>query len=92
MEYYAEFWHDRYWHVGDERYVRLCARKDSPIVKVALSESESGEYWAWQDTGSDKYVMFQPHPGLFDMQFAYGAKAEVDRGRGRIVRLNIEIA
>ena len=89
MEYFAEFWNGKYWHIGSKRYAEACSRKDSPVVQVEIKEDENGEYYGWVFTGCEKYEMVWPHKGLFDMQFAYGPEAEVKHGRGRVVRLDI---
>ena len=63
---------------------------DDP-VEVTATEDPEGTYYGWIDADSDGApVMVQPHEGLFSMQFPYGPKAEVDRGRGEIVRLRVE--
>ena len=87
--YYAEKWRERYWHIGNWRYVEACKHAESPVVQVNLNEDPDGDYWGWIDTNCDQIVMVQPQRGLFDMQFTYGPEAEVKRGRGRIVRLRI---
>lgn len=61
----------------------------SPRPVVAI-EDPDGRYYGWLETGSDLLTMVQPHAGMFEMQFPYGARAEVERGKGEIVRLKIE--
>lgn len=89
MEYFAEFWKDKYWHVGSKRYVEACKRQESSLVQVELTESENGEYYGWQDAGSERYEMIWPDASLFKMCFPYGPEVEEKRGRGRAVRLDI---
>lgn len=75
-------------HFGDEWYVR--AYGDEP-ARVELTEDPDGRYWGWIDfdDGRDSTpTMIQPHWGMFEMQFPYGPKASVDRGRGEIVRMS----
>lgn len=87
---------DFYQHFGDRRYTR--AHGVEP-VSVVVRESEDGSYWGWIDSPEtqarhrhpfDGPVMIQPHLSLFQMQFPYGPQAEVEAGKGRIVRLSVE--
>lgn len=92
------FGHDvrnRYFHVGKtERFVKCFG--DDPIVPVTVSiltegRHEDDAYYGWQDAGEyDKPPeMIWPHWKSFNICFTYGAKAEMDRGKGRIVKLQI---
>jgi hypothetical protein len=78
---------------GDCWYVRLYGHEP---VAVELTEDPEGIYYGWIEAeGSERDSRFkgvpemiQPHEGMFSMQFAYGPQAEVDRGRGEIVRMS----
>jgi len=59
-----------------------------PVAVTAVEDPE-GEYRGWIDTGSTALVLVQPQ-WLFSMQFPYGPEAEVDAGKGEIVRLRID--
>ncbi len=66
-----------------------------PPVPVNVTVDPEGIYLGWIEIAprggrepSDVPELIQHHK-LFDMQFTYGAQAEADRGRGRVVRLSI---
>lgn len=66
-------------------------------VQVVVSEEPEGTYYGWIDArraaaGDDTPAMIQQFSGLFAMQFTYGPEAEVNAGRGRIVRLAVKEA
>ena len=69
-----------------------------PVVQVTVTEDADGPYYGWIDTSGTPRaerrdampVMIQPHRTLFRMQFPYGVDAEVDAGKGRVVRLRVE--
>jgi hypothetical protein len=63
------------------------------IVRVIVEEDSEGPYRGWIGTTDTYPQMVFGHPSLFRMCFPYGPQAEVEAGRGRIVRLRIrEIA
>lgn len=64
-------------------------RKPTAILQLELIEDENGTHWAWQATGDDIYSMIMPSKLHFECCFPYGSKAEVDRGKGRVVRLTV---
>lgn len=80
---------------GDDWYVRLYGHEP---VAVELVEDPDGTYYGWIEADNPesprdhKFTgvpeMIQPHEGMFSMQFAYGPQAEVERGRGEIVRMS----
>lgn len=79
--------------IGPERYVRLHGLT-WPIVQVTVREDPEGSYLGWVDGfpgGTTEPRMIQ-REALFDMQFPYGAKAEENAGKGRVVRLSVEVA
>jgi len=59
--------------------------------KVKLTIDDEGTFWGWYDVEEDDIMFIHYHKDLVDMCFPYGAKAETDRGRGKIVRLKAEI-
>lgn len=84
-----------YQHIGDKWWVEIHGLPD-PVVPVAVTEVEAdspdGTHWGWIDaSGCDdgKPVMIWAFRGAFDAQFPYGPRAEVEAGRGRVVRLRI---
>ncbi len=68
---------------------KMCGYDESEIDAILFEEDEDGQYWSFQDTGEEDYHLIFPHEVLFNICFAYGVKAEVDSGRGRIVHLSI---
>lgn len=71
---------------GSDWYVR--AHGFTPQA-VTLVEDPDGDYRGWIGTGeTDPEVVL--YGKIFDIQFPYGAQAEVDAGRGRVVRLRVE--
>lgn len=80
-----------YYEPDHRLYANAYRLKDEPSpVPVLVTEAEDGPYYGWIDKDKDTPVMIHGSEGLFRMCFAYGPQAEVDRGKGRIVRLNIE--
>lgn len=79
--------------VGDERFLRLHGYEEAP-VPVTVTEDPDGDYMGWiefDDAGKPvEDPHFIQHHRIFDVQFPYGHKAEVERGRGEALRLAIE--
>jgi hypothetical protein len=69
-------------------------------VEIEVIEDPDGRYYGWIDADrpdvpfSASYtgepVMIQPDGSLFRMQFPYGPQAEVDAGKGEVVRLSVK--
>jgi hypothetical protein len=84
-----------YQHIGERWWVEIHGLPDpvEPVlVTLVPDDSPDGTHWGWIDAdGRDdgKPVMIWAFRGAFDMQFPYGPKAEVEAGKGRIVRLRI---
>lgn len=57
-------------------------------VAVALTEAADG-YYGWLTTGAAMPSMIRYSRAMFSMQFPYGYQGEEDRGRGRMLRLQI---
>jgi hypothetical protein len=62
---------------------------DDEIVLVELIEDPDGQYAGWLTTGEGEIDLVQ-HRLIFDMQFPYGAEAEVKAGSGQVVHLRAE--
>ena len=80
-------------HTGDKGYVQLYKREYSdnlPMVAVVVKEDKKGEYYGWIDKGRTDPEMIWQGKNLFEICFAYGSNAEVEAGRGEVVRLKIE--
>lgn len=74
-----------------DRHERSVRAYGGEPVTVSVIEDPDGPYYGWIEADSqDGPVMIQPHASLFTMQFPYGPKAEVERGRGEVVRLRVE--
>lgn len=84
--------HGDYWTgVGSEWYARAHGGTATPVL---VTEDPDGDYLGWVDAKDE--AEGDDRPGLicikeiFSIQFTYGVKAEVDRGRGRVVPVRIE--
>ena len=80
---------------GHPRFVKMNGH--SEVVPVELVEDENGMYYGWLYSQNSPYernnrfgpCMVQPHRGMYDMQFPYGAKAEEEAGVGETVKLAV---
>lgn len=70
--------------------IKMCGYSYGEIHVIKFEESPDGEYWAWRATGETDFHMIYPHEILFNICFAYGVQAEVDAGKGRVVRLKVK--
>ena len=87
---WAHFYKNLFRHCGSKRYVEI-HHIDEPIVPVVLTESPTGRYWGWlENDGKDTPTMIWPSKMQVEMCFPYGPKAESDRGRGRLIQLDIQ--
>jgi hypothetical protein len=72
--------------------VKMCGSE--PVitvdVRVPVGEEEP-THWAWQDTGSEEFVMIQPSFPAFKVCFPYGYKVEEEAGKGKMVRVVVEV-
>lgn len=59
---------------------------DARIVEDA---DPAATHWGWLPAGKVEPIMIYPVRALFSMCFPYGPKAEVEAGKGRIVRLAV---
>ena len=73
----------------DRHYPKAYADKGVEPVEVLVRLDDDGDYWGWMQNGGE-YPEFIFHVRMaFEMCFTYGPQAEVDAGRGRIVRLAV---
>lgn len=65
----------------------------APIVEVDVAEvhdyDPAATHWGWMRPTDTQPVMVYPHEVLFRVCFPYGVQAEIDAGKGRIVRLAV---
>jgi len=59
-------------------------------IPVRITENKDGEYYGWIDKGDDSPVMIWPSRNLFEMCFPYGSQIEVEKGKGRVIRMVCE--
>lgn len=90
-----------YQHFGARWWVEIHGLPD-PVAAVRVSEAppdadDDDVYWGWIFAADCNYpsrdgtpTMIWRHRAAFDAQFPYGADAEVERGRGRVVRLAVQ--
>lgn len=90
-------WAHRYesgelFNFGERQWVELHGLPD-PILEVDVAEVAEDDlaatHWGWMETGSTEPEMIYPRKFLLSMCFHYGVQAEVDAGRGRVVRLAV---
>ena len=48
------------------------------------------DYWGWWDAEDKKFTLIWPKHFLLEMCFPYGTKAEEERGKGKIYRVNVK--
>ncbi len=77
---------ERWLTVGSAQYVRMHGYL-SP-TSVTVTEDPEGTYLGWLKQGESEPVMIQ-HKRIFEIQFPYGSKVEVERGKGLVVPLSI---
>lgn len=77
-----------YMHFGEEPWVR--GFFGGNVREVQLIEDPNGQYYGWVRAGEGEPTIIQPHSGMFEMQFPYGSRAEVARGKGEVVRMRVE--
>lgn len=88
----------RFYPVGSRAYVEAHCF-DSPVLQVRVEEvagdDETATHWGWMRNASAHYPAdSEPHMiwasrAQFEMCFPYGSLAEVDRGKGRVLRLRV---
>lgn len=79
-------------NLGSRRYVEAHGLTN-PILEVDVVEVADDDpattHWGWMQAGKTEPVMIYPREVLFRVCFPYGVQAEVDAGRGRVVRLAV---
>lgn len=80
-----------YAHIGARRWVELHGLKRE-IVDVKITEDPQGDYWGWLATDETRPSMIWASLAQFRICFPYGPEAEVQRGKGVILRLRVEKA
>ena len=79
-------------NLGSLRYVQAHG-VSKPIVEVDVTEvaedDPAATHWGWLRANDDTPVMIYPREVLFRVCFPYGVQAEVDAGKGRVVRLAV---
>lgn len=79
-------WYALYDH---PRAVEMHAGPGVPPIPVTLVEDDNGDHMGWVAANEpDRLIMVQ-HVRLFNMQFPYGHRAEVESGRGTAHRVTI---
>ncbi len=90
MNYFAHEIDGKFRHVfSNEIQVKMCGRE--PIIPVEVTIDETGEYFGWLDFKDQKTkpCMIYDSLLLLDCCFPYGMKAEIDAGKGKMVKLTI---
>lgn len=84
-----------YMNFGDKWWVDLHGLGD-PVVQVALTGDPKGAYFGWLEVRKGYVGDDVKGPGLilrkelFEIQFPYGSKAEVEAGRGFVKVFTVE--
>lgn len=83
-----------YWNLSTDRRWTKIHEYPYPIVEMNVTEVPEADatdldYWGWRITGEEHPVFVYPHPVLLEICFPYGIPAEVEKGRGRVVRLRV---
>lgn len=91
----------RFYPVGSRAYVEAHVFRQ-PILSVLVAEvpddDETATHWGWMRHASAHYQAdMEPHMiwgshAQFEVCFPYGSQAEVDRGKGRVLRLRTVLA
>jgi len=79
-------------NLGSRRYVEAHGLR-KPIIEVDVAEVSDDDpaatHWGWMRPTDTEPVMIYPREVLFRVCFPYGVQAEVDAGKGRMVRLAV---
>ncbi len=75
--------------------VKMCqdSRDPHPVFKVEVTEGTDapGSYWGWWNSEDNSFHFVFPSRLQVDMCFPYGAKAEEERGRGKMMPVNVTV-
>jgi hypothetical protein len=77
---------------SNRRVVELiCNKKD--VKQLLVKEDEKGKYWAWWDMESDpnEFCFVWQAEILLNMCFPYGPEVEEERGKGKKMRVSVEM-
>lgn len=81
-------------HIGSHFYVKNHLL-DKPILAVKVIADPNGEYYGWissdNNRNNGKPSMIWPTEGQFNMCFPYGYQADEKVGKGKMVKLKIEL-
>lgn len=83
-----------YWHVSPNAWWVRLNDATKPVVEVNAVEvsdadATDADYWGWLRAGKDVPTMIFPSLNLLRICFPYDISVEVDKGKGRVVRLRI---
>lgn len=77
--------------------VKMCQddRRPYPVFEVLVTETEEypnlDTYWGWWDQERQMFNIVFVKKLLVEVCFPYGSKAEEDRGRGKLLPVNITV-
>lgn len=88
-EYFANFY-------PSKLQVQMCRshnNQNAPMLKARVSEGKDipGSYWAWWGIERQAFTMVFRRKFIVEMCFPYGTKVEEERGRGKLLPVDIEI-
>ena len=93
-----EFWvglrpSGKYAHFYKSLYsvTTICGVKKEDLKKVRVHEDPEGDHWGWERSDKPGFCMIQMSEMTLDMCFPDGYKAAAKAGRGRQVRLRVEV-
>jgi len=77
------------------RSVKMCMddRRPFPILEVVVEEGTDtpDSYWGWWDSERQAFNIVFARKLLVEICFPYGSKAEEDRGRGKLLPVNVRV-
>lgn len=84
---------DFYPHPGQVRMCRSPQDMKNPILQVEVSEGMDtpGTYWAWWDEQDQAFQFVNANKMGVEICFAYGSRAEEERGKGKLLPVSIKI-
>ena len=75
--------------------VKMCMddRRPFPIFETVVTEGTDtpDSYWGWWDNKDERFTIVFARKLLVEICFPYGSKAEEDRGRGKLLPVNVEV-
>jgi len=74
--------------------VKMCMddRRPFPVFEVVVTEGVDPEgYWGWWDSERQMFNIVFFKKLLVEVCFPYGSKAEEDRGRGKLLPVNVQV-